>query len=54
MVHAAVARIAGGNSEHYVAIAPDKEAQPVRRFGCFTDDLQELAQFLKPHGNERS
>ena len=50
VVHADAAGIDIGNSEHYVAIAPDKDAQPVRRFGCFTGDLQELAQFLKAHG----
>lgn len=50
VVHADAAGIDIGNSEHYVAIAPDRDAQPVRRFGCFTGDLQELARFLKAHG----
>lgn len=50
VVHAHAAGIDIGNTEHYVAIAPDKSAQPVRRFGCFTNDLRELAKFLKSHG----
>jgi len=50
VVHPNAAGIDVGNSEHYVAIAPDKSAEPVRRFGCFTADLRELAGFLKEHG----
>ena len=50
VVHPDAAGIDVGNSEHYVAIAPDKSAEPVRRFGCFTADLRELARFLKEHG----
>ena len=49
-MHPDAAGIDVGNSEHYVAIAPDKSAEPVRRFGCFTADLRELARFLKEHG----
>jgi hypothetical protein len=40
VVHPNAAGIDVGNSEHYVAIAPDKSAEPVRRFGCFTADLR--------------
>jgi len=50
VVHPHAAGIDVGNSEHYVAIAPDKSAEAVRRFGCFTADLRDLAQFLKAHG----
>lgn len=50
VVHPNAAGIDIGNSEHYVAIAPDKSDEPVRKFGCFTHDLRELAQFLKAHG----
>ena len=50
VVHPNAAGIDVGNSEHYVAIAPEKSAEPVRRFGCFTADLRELARFLKEHG----
>jgi transposase len=50
VVHPHAAGIDVGNSEHYVAIAPDKSAEAVRRFGCFTADLRDLAQFLRVHG----
>lgn len=50
VVHPDAAGIDVGNSEHYVAIAPDRSAEPVRRFGCFTADLRDLARFLKEHG----
>jgi transposase len=50
VVHPNAAGIDVGNSEHYVAIAPDKSAEPVRRFGCFTPELRDLAEFLKAHG----
>jgi hypothetical protein len=49
-VHPDAAGIDIGNSEHYVAIAPGKSEEPVRKFSCFTHDLRELAQFLKAHG----
>ncbi len=49
VVHPNAAGIDVGNSEHYVAIAPDKSAEPVRRFGCFTAELRDLARFLKEH-----
>src|SRR5882672_11244303 len=35
-----------GAGEHYVAVPPDRDEQPVRRFGAFTEDLQALAQWL--------
>src|ERR1039458_743759 len=50
VVHPDAAGIDVGNGEHYVAIAPDKSSEPVRRFGCFTADLRDLARFLKEHG----
>ena len=50
VVHHDAAGIDVGNSEHYVAIAPEKSAEPVRKFGCFTGDLREVALFLKAHG----
>ncbi len=49
VVHLNAAGIDVGNSEHYVAIAPDKSAEPARRFGCFTAELRDLARFLKEH-----
>jgi transposase len=50
VVHPDAAGIDVGNSEHYVAIAPEKSSEPVQRFGCFTDDLRNVARFLKAHG----
>ena len=37
-----------GNESHYVAVRPedDSEGEPVRRFACFTADLQKLAAWL--------
>ena len=35
-----------GASEHYVAVPQDRDEQPVRRFGAFTEDLHALAQWL--------
>jgi transposase len=36
-----------GCTEHWVAVRPDRAAEQVRRFGCFTADLEALAQWLK-------
>lgn len=35
-----------GASEHYVAVPPERDPQPVRSFGAFTEDLRALAQWL--------
>lgn len=35
-----------GATEIYVAVPPDRAAQPVRRFGTFTQDLYALADWL--------
>ena len=37
------------NSMHYVAVPPDRDSEPVRRFECFTADLH-LADWLKSCG----
>jgi transposase len=39
-----------GGSEHWVAISPERDPEPVRRFGCFTADLREMAQWLVEKG----
>jgi Transposase len=39
-----------GNSAHYVAVRPDRDPEPVRRFECFTADLHHLADWLKSCG----
>ena len=28
-----------GNAQHYVAVPPGRDPDPVRAFGCFTSDL---------------
>src|SRR5260221_5526152 len=50
VVHAAAAGIDVGNSAHYVAVRPDRDPQPVRRFECFTADLHRLADWLQSCG----
>lgn len=50
VVHANAAGIDVGNEEHYVAVPPDRSAEAVRRFGCFTEDLRRMAEWLKECG----
>ena len=50
IVHPDAAGIDVGGSEHWVAISPDRDAEPVRCFGCFTADLQEMARWLVEKG----
>src|SRR3954463_10994598 len=50
VVHRHAAGIDVGNEEHYVAIAPNHEEEPVQRFGCFTAELMRMAAWLKERG----
>jgi transposase len=50
IVHSDAAGIDVGGSEHWVAISPDRDPEPVRRFGCFTADLREMARWLVEKG----
>src|ERR1700682_6440241 len=50
VVHPGAAGIDVGNSAHYVAVRPDQDAEPVRRFECFTADLHRLADWLEACG----
>jgi hypothetical protein len=43
VVHPDAAGIDVGGSDHWVAVSPDQDPEPVRRFGCFTADLREWA-----------
>lgn len=52
IVHPKAAGIDIGNEEHWVAIPPALDEEPVRRFGCFTRDLTELANWLTMRGIE--
>jgi transposase len=50
IVHRDAAGIDVGGSEHWVAISPDRDPEPVRRFGCFTADLREMSRWLVEKG----
>ena len=50
VVHPDAAGIDVGGSEHWVAVSPDRDPEPVRRFGCFTADLREMARWLVEKG----
>jgi transposase len=50
VVHPYAAGIDVGNGMHYVAVRPDRDPQPVRRFECFTADLHRLADWLRSCG----
>ena len=50
VVHPHAAGIDVGNEAHYVAVRPDRDPRPVRRFECFTADLYRLAEWLQSCG----
>jgi hypothetical protein len=50
VVHSEAAGIDVGGSEHWVAVSPNRDPEPVRRFGCFTADLREMGQWLVAKG----
>jgi len=50
VVHPHAAGIDIGNESHYVAVPPHRDAEPVRQFACFTEDLQRMAAWLKSCG----
>jgi transposase len=50
VVHRDAAGIDIGSREHYVAVGPDRDAQPVQKFGCFTADLHRMAAWLTQCG----
>jgi transposase len=50
VVHPHAAGIDVGNGAHYVAVRPDRDPEPVRRFECFTADLRGLADWLQSCG----
>src|SRR5712671_6749707 len=47
VVHPDAAGIDIGNESHYVAVPPTRDSEPVRRFGCTTAELIEMAVWLK-------
>jgi transposase len=50
VVHPNAAGIDVGNQSHYVAVPPDRDAEPIRQFACFTEDLRRMAGWLKSRG----
>src|ERR1700687_2164054 len=50
VMHPKAAGIDVGNSAHYVAVRPEQDPEPVRRFQCFTADLHRLADWLRQCG----
>jgi transposase len=52
IVHPKAAGIDVGNSSHYAAVSPKLDKEPVRQFGCFTQELHRLAQWLVSRGIE--
>ena len=36
-----------GDGNHYVAVPPDRDPNPVREFGCWTAALSQMAEWLK-------
>ena len=50
VVHPNAAGIDIASQMHYVAVPPDRDEDPVRKFGSFTADLHEIAHWLKQCG----
>ena len=47
VVHPDAAGIDIGNESHYVAVPPGRDSLQVRRYGCTTDELKAVANWLK-------
>jgi len=47
VVHPNAAGIDIGNQSHYVAIAPNRDPNPVRQFACFTEDLHRFGRLAE-------
>ena len=50
VVHPHAAGIDIGGGEHWVAISPERDEEPVRRFDCFTADVEQMADWLVDRG----
>ena len=53
IVHANAAGIDVGKKTHYVAVPPDRDAEPVQYFDSCTDGLQQMVAWLKKCGITR-
>ena len=49
-VHPDAAGIDIGSREQYAAVPPERDAEPVRVYGCATEDLRQMAAWLKGCG----
>lgn len=47
VIHPDAAGIDVSSKDYYVAVSADRDENPVRMFGCFTQNLQEIADWLK-------
>jgi transposase len=52
MINPNAAGIDIGSEQHWVAVPEDRDEQPVRQFGCFTEDLHAMSHWLKRCGIE--
>jgi hypothetical protein len=50
IVNLNAAGIDAGDGENWVAISPDRNMEPVRRFGCITGDPRETGRWLIEKG----
>src|ERR1700691_5889474 len=46
IIHSNAGGIDVGNESHFVAVPPDRDANPVQEFGCWTADLKRMAEWL--------
>jgi transposase len=46
IVHPNAGGVDVGNESHFVAVPPDRDANPVQEFGCWTADLNRMAEWL--------
>src|SRR5437764_5187440 len=47
IVHPNAGGVDAGNESHFVAVPPDRDSEPVREFGCWTDSLVSMAKCLR-------
>jgi len=50
IVHAHAAGIDVGNASHFVSVPPDRDQEPIREFGSWTEDLRRMGRWLKSCG----
>lgn len=46
IVYPDAAGIDVGQQSHHVCVPPERDPRPVREFGCWTESLEEMAQWL--------